>query len=175
MQICKDREALWDLSYGVYIVTTKALSENTNDTGLVINTAFQVTAEPPQIAICVSKDNYSYECLRKNGVFGVSTLDSDAPMTFIGKWGFKSSRDINKFDNTKYKIGEKTGVPLVLDYALSIFEAKIVRETDVGTHSIFVGEVISSEVLKEGHALTYEIYQKEKKGKAPKNAPTYKG
>jgi ferric-chelate reductase [NAD(P)H] len=53
-------------------------------------------------------------------------------------------------------------------------ESKVIGEIDVGTHVLHIGEVVSSRVLKEGTALTYEYYQQVKKGKAPPTAPTYK-
>lgn len=96
-------------------------------------------------------------------------------MQEIGPWGFRSGRDIDKFRNVRYKIGAETGVPLVLDRALSVLEAKVIQSLDVDTHTLFVGEVEGAERLREGKPLTYDYYQKEKKGKSPKNAPTYHG
>ena len=51
----------------------------------------------------------------------------------------------------------------------------MIDTVDVGTHTMFVGEVEGAQRLREGKPLTYDYYQKEKKGKSPKNAPTYHG
>jgi ferric-chelate reductase [NAD(P)H] len=165
------KKALWDMSYGLYIVSSKNKDEKFN--GQVVNTAFQVTAEPARIAVCINKENLTYKYLKESKVFSVSVLEKNTPMTFIGKWGFKSGRDIDKFLDTDYYVSDNK-IPVVKDYTLSVIEAKIIEETSVGTHTVFIGEVINQEVLKEGEILTYEYYQKEKKGKAPKTAPTFK-
>jgi hypothetical protein len=45
---------------------------------------------------------------------------------------------------------------------------------DVGTHLLIVGEVLDGDVTNSWHPpLTYAYYRDVKKGKAPKNAPTY--
>jgi rubredoxin len=44
----------------------------------------------------------------------------------------------------------------------------------MGTHLMFIGELLHSELLDENaEPLTYQYYRNVKKGEAPKNAPTY--
>lgn len=93
-------------------------------------------------------------------------------MTFIGKWGFKSGRDIDKFDETQHSVG-KTGAPIVLDYTLAWLEAEVVNSIDVGTHTIFVGNLVDCEIVSSGEPMTYAYYHQVKKGKTPKRAATY--
>jgi ferric-chelate reductase [NAD(P)H] len=164
------RKALWDLSYGVYIVTA---TDGEKHNGQIVNSAIQVTNTPPQIVVCISKENLTHEYIQKTRKFGLSILEKETPMIFIGPWGFKSGRTIDKFQGVNYKLGE-TGIRLVTDHTLSVMEAKVTATHDLGTHTMFVGEIVNSEVLKDGEILTYECYQKEKKGKAPKTAPTFK-
>ena len=40
--------------------------------------------------------------------------------------------------------------PLLTEHSLSVLEAKVVAQIDLGSHTIFIGETISSEVLKGG-------------------------
>ena len=167
-----NNEAFWDLSYGLYIVTSRD-GERMN--GQIATAAMQVTAVPPKIVVCLSKETLTHELLIKSGKFGITVLDQEITMQEIGPWGFRSGRDIDKFRNAHYRIGSETGVPLVLDHALSVLEAKVIDTVDVGTHTMFVGEVEGAQRLREGKPLTYDYYQKEKKGKSPKNAPTYHG
>ena len=95
-------------------------------------------------------------------------------MQFIGTFGYKSGRDIDKFKDVKYKIG-KTGAPIILENTVGYFEAKVTDQLSVGTHTIFIGEVIDAEVLAQDQVLTYEYYHNVKGGISPKNAPTYIG
>lgn len=163
-----DKKAFYSISYGLYIISTRCDGDKKN--AQIANTVFQVTSEPPQIAVALNKQNLTHDYIQKSGYFGVSVLSESAPMEFIGTFGFKSGRDINKFEKCNFKEGNKC--PLVTDHTVSILEAKLTNQLDCGTHTIFVGEVIGSEMISNEIPLTYAEYHN-RKGKAPKTAPTY--
>jgi flavin reductase (DIM6/NTAB) family NADH-FMN oxidoreductase RutF/rubredoxin len=156
-------------SYGLYILTSKK-GDKVN--GQIVNTVFQVAAEPPTIAVSVNKQNLTHEYISESKVFTASILSTEAPMTLIGKWGFKSGRDTDKFEGTDYKLG-KTGAPIILDSTVAYLEASVVNTTDVGTHTIFIGKVVDCGVIRDGEPMTYAYYHKVKKGKTPERAATY--
>jgi len=164
-----DRKALYILSYGMYVVTSH-LGDKLN--GQIANTVFQVSSEPARIAVSINKGNLTHDYISKSGALAVSILDEPTPMTFIGLFGFKSGRDVDKLSQVRYKNG-MTGCPLVIENALAVMEAKVVNSADAGTHTIFIADLVAAEVLREGTPLTYAFYHEEKKGKAPKSAPTY--
>ncbi len=163
-------EAFFKITYGLYIVSSG--NEN-HKSGYVANTAFQVTSDPPQIAIACNKDNYTAPLIEQSEAFSISVLKQESSPEIIGLFGYKSGRDIDKFEKTNYITGE-TGVPIVTDESIAWFECKLVNQYDVGTHVIYVGEIIENDLLvSDGEPLTYDYYRNVKKGKAPKNAPTY--
>jgi flavin reductase (DIM6/NTAB) family NADH-FMN oxidoreductase RutF len=164
-----DRRAFRDLSYGLYIVTSL---DGDRLNGQIVNTVIQVTSDPARVAVIVNKQNLTHEFISKSGLFGVSVLDESAPMTFMGLFGFRSGRDVDKLSQVEFKMGV-TGCPLVLEHALSVLEAKVINQIDLGTHTIFIGDTVNAEVLKDGRPLTYRYYQEFLKGKAPATAPTY--
>jgi ferric-chelate reductase [NAD(P)H] len=166
-----DTKALWDISYGLYLVTSVS-GEKVN--GQIVNSIIQVCAETPRIAVSINKENLTHEYIKKSGVLAVTVLEQDTPMPFIGRFGFRTGRDEDKFSEMKYEKGQ-TGCPIVTDNALSYFEGKVIGSADAGTHTVFIVEITEAKVLKEGIPLTYAHYQQVKKGKAPKNAPTYRG
>ncbi len=163
-------QALFSISYGLYLVTSRK-GEKIN--GQTANSLIQVTAEPPSIAIGINKKNLTHEFIKESKVFSVSILSQDTPLNLIGQFGFKSGRNINKFDSVNYKLG-KTEVPIILDTTLAYLEAKVTHEMEVGTHTIFVGEIVESEVLKDGVPMTYAYYHQVKRGTTPPTAPTYR-
>jgi len=163
-------QALFKLSYGLYIVTSH-LDGKLN--GQVSNTVFQVTDQPPRIVTCVNKKNLTHEYISKSGVFAVTILDQTAPMSFIGLFGFKSGRQVDKLSQVSYKKGI-TGCPCITENALALLEAKVIAQMEAGTHTLFVGEAVNGEVLRDGEPMTYAYYREIKKGKTPKNAPTYR-
>ena len=164
-----DIKTLYQLSYGMYVVTSvKGGKLN----GQIANTVFQITSEPPTVAVSINKQNLTHEFIRESHVFAASILSQDTPLSFIGDFGFKSGREVDKFKGVNYKTG-KTGAPVVLDNALGYLELKVINELDAGTHTIFVGELVEAETLKSGEPMTYAYYHKVKRGTAPKTAPTY--
>jgi flavin reductase (DIM6/NTAB) family NADH-FMN oxidoreductase RutF len=164
-----DRKAFRDLSYGIYIVTSR---DGDRYNGQIVNTVIQVTSDPARVAVIINKKNLTHEFILKSKLFGVTVLEESAPMTFFGPFGFRSGREIDKLSKVQFKTG-LTGCPLVTDHALSLLEAQVTDQIDLGTHTIFIGEVVNSEVLRGGRPLTYRYYHENLKGKSPPNAPTY--
>ena len=164
------RTALGSLNYGLYIVSSL---KDGKFNGQIVNTVFQVSAEPPCVAVCLNKKNLTHEYVKASKIFSVSILEKETPMLYIGKFGFKSGRDIDKFKDVKSMTG-RTGAPIALDYALGYFECEVISETEAATHTIFLGRVVADGVLADDkEALTYEYYKQVKKGKVPAAAPTF--
>jgi flavin reductase (DIM6/NTAB) family NADH-FMN oxidoreductase RutF/rubredoxin len=162
---------LFSLTYGLYIVTSAADGKGN---GQIANTVIQVTAEPARVAVALNKKNLTHELISRGGAFGVSVLAKDTPMKFVGLFGFKSGRDVDKLAEVEHREGA-TGCPVVTENALAVIEARVVGNLDAGTHTIFVGDVVAGEVLADAEPLTYAYYREVKGGKAPKTAPTYHG
>lgn len=164
-----DKKALFKLSYGMYIISSKNGQEMN---GQVANTVFQITSKPTTIAVSINKQNLTHEFIEKSKIFTISILSIDTPMTLIGKFGFKSGRSIDKFSDTAFKIGV-TSAPIVLENSLAYLEIKLLNSLDVGTHTVFIGEVVNGETIEVVEPMTYSYYHQVKKGKSPKTAPTY--
>ena len=162
-------KALYKLGYGLYVVTSKK-GDRLN--GQIANTVFQITSEPATVAVSINKKNLTWEYIKDSGVFAVSVLCQDTPLPFIGRFGFKSGRETDKLAGLDIKMG-LTGAPIVLDNAVSYLEAKLTGELDVGTHTVFVGQIVDADVLNDKPCMTYEYYQQVKRGTTPKTAPSY--
>jgi ferric-chelate reductase [NAD(P)H] len=164
-----DLTTLYKISYGLYLV---GASRDGRPNAQVVNTVFQVTAEPPAIAVSISKENLTHEYIRESRAFSVSILSRETPMTFIGRFGFRSGREMEKCTGIGYRIG-MTGSPVILDHALGILEARLVAQLDVGTHTVFVGELVDAQSTGDGEPMTYAYYHQIKGGKSPRTAPTF--
>ncbi len=165
-----DFESLFNLSYGMCIVSSK---RNGKINGCIVNTVFQLTPEPPVIAISVSRENLTYEYIAESTVFVVSILAEKTPLEFMGRFGYRSGRDFDKFQKVNYKIG-MTGPPIVLDNTVGFIEAEVTEAIDVETHTLFIGRVIACETINEGEApMTYNYYRDVKGGRTPRTAATY--
>ncbi|MBP7102938.1 MAG: rubredoxin [Bacteroidales bacterium] len=166
-----DIEALLKIPYGMFVVCS---GDKNYGNGFIANVVFQVTAEPIQIGVCCNKDNHTASIILQTGLFSVSSLSEATPGNIIGVFGFKTGKDpINKLEGLKIKYGYKN-IPVLIENAVTCYECKLVQTVDAGSHYIFIGEVITSEITDaEAEIMTYSYYRNVIKGKSPKNAPTY--
>jgi len=165
-----DLESLFKLSYGMCIVSSK---KNGRFNGCIVNTVFQLTPEPPMVAASINRKCLTHEYISDSKVFAVSILSQEVPMSFIGRFGFKTGRDIDKFERINYKLGQ-TGAPIILDNTVGFLEAEVAESIDVVTHTLFVAKIVACETLDEGaEPMTYAYYRDIKRGRTPKTAATY--
>jgi len=161
--------ALHNCSYGLYVISSRK-GDRLN--GQIANTLFQVTSDPPTITVSINKQNLTHEFITESKTFAASILSRDTPLSFIGHFGFKSGKEVDKLKDVNYKLGE-TKAPIVLDHTLAYLEARVINQVDVGTHTIFIGELVGADVLREGEPMTYAYYHQVKRGTTPKTAPSY--
>lgn len=166
----KNLDALFLINYGLYIISSVNKSGKIN--GFVGNAITQVNSDPPTFAIVVSKNNLTHEYIKESGLISVSVLSINTPLSFIGTFGFKSGKDINKFENVKYKMSSY-GVPYLLDNTIAYLVCRVFNEVDMGSHTIFLSDLIECDVLTNEEPMTYLYYRKIKRGTTSKNAPTY--
>lgn len=164
-----DLDALFQLTYGLYVVCSK---DGEQKSGCIVNTVTQATAEPVRVSVAISKDNFTTELIGKTGLFTVSVLPQDVPPTYIGTFGFRHGKDLDKFAAVPY--GEdQAGIPYLSEHSLARLSCKTVGQVDLQTHVLFIAEVTEAENLQTGEPLTYSYYRNVKRGTVPKTAPTY--
>jgi flavin reductase (DIM6/NTAB) family NADH-FMN oxidoreductase RutF len=161
--------ALRSIGYGMYVIGARK-GERLN--AQIANTVFQITSEPPTVAVSINKSNLTHEFIQDSQAFAASILCEDTPLAFIGRFGFKSGRETDKLAGVNYHIGG-TGSPAVTDNASAYLEIKVIKEIDVGTHTIFIGSVVGADVISDKPAMSYAYYHQVKRGTTPKAAPSY--
>lgn len=159
-------QSLNGFSYGLYLVTS---SDGARKNGLIVNTAFQVSADPAKLAVCVCKNSFTHGMIEKSGVLNVMPLEEQTPMVFIGNFGFRTGRNFDKFAKVPFTVG-KNGCPVVSEHTLSCVEVRVTQTVDVGTHTLFIGAVTDGTFFKQATPLTYEYYHTVIKGKTPAGA-----
>lgn len=162
-------KTLHKITYGLYIISAK---QQDKYNGQIANTVFQITSDPVTIAVSINKQNLTHEYIKKSKLLTVSILTQAASMSLIGKFGFKSGREINKFEDTPFKLSPR-GVPIIEESALGYLEGEVISEVDLGTHTVFIVRVTDADLTGEEEPMTYAYYHQVKKGKAPQTAPTY--
>ena len=161
-----DKNILRSLSYGMYVIGAK---EDRN-IGCVVNTVFQITSDPMTIAVSINHDNYTNTVIKNTNKFSVSILDENINPEIIGTFGYKSSKDIDKYDNFDYE--EIDNLPILKDTCGNMI-CKVVNSIETSTHTIFIGEITNMINYSDKKPMTYKYYHEVLKGKSPVNAPTY--
>ena len=164
-----DTKAFRSLSYGLYIVTA---TDGGKNSGCVVNTFGQVTSKPAQVSVAINKENFTCKVVESAGVFEASVLTQSATMELIGRFGFRSSADTDKFADTAHSTDE-LGIPYVTEHAAARFRVKVVNQVDLGTHILFIGQVEQAERLSDEAPMTYAYYHEVKGGKTPPKASSY--
>jgi len=71
-----DLKALRQITYGLYVITS--IKEGKFN-GQIANTVFQVTSEPPAIAVSINKQKLTHRFIGDSRVYTVSVLSRDTP------------------------------------------------------------------------------------------------
>ncbi len=165
-----DLESLFKLSYGMCILSSK---EGEKINGCIVNTVVQLTPLPPIVAVSVNRECLTHQFISKSRIFAVSILSEAAPIPLIGRFGFRTGRDINKFERLNYKPGT-TGAPVILENTVALLEAEVIQSIDIESHTLFIGRIIACETLDDdAYPMTYAYYRDVKHGRTPKSAATY--
>lgn len=151
-----NQNALYAFSYGLFVLTAK---DETVESGCIINTAGQVTVEPCQITIAINKQNFTQELVQKTGEFNISILDTSVPFSVFQHFGFQSGRDVDKIGTCPFKLEKaQNDISYLKEYSKAYMACKVVNQVDLGSHILFVAEVVEAEVLSEKDAVTYTYY-----------------
>ena len=151
-----DRKAMYKLSYGLFILTAK---EAEKDNGCIINTAIQAASEPNQLSICVNKANYTHDMIQRTGKFTVSVLSQKAQFELFKHFGFQSGRDTNKFEGFEQCARGTNGIYYITEGTNAYISVTVTKTEDLGSHTMFIGEITDMEVLSNVPSVTYDYYQ----------------
>lgn len=167
-----DEKAMYKLSYGLFVLTAK---DGDKDNGCIINTAIQAASVPNQMSVCVSKANYTCDMIMKTGAFTVSVLSQDADFDLFKHFGFQSGKDVNKFESFDACKRGANGIYYITEGTNAYISVKVNQTVDLGSHTMFIGEITDMEVLSDTASATYQYYLDEIKPKPQAVGTTEEG
>ena len=107
--------------------------------GLTATAVASVSADPPQLLVCVNRQASAEPLIAASGRFAVNVL------------ALEHQESADRFSQSTLSSGERfeahrwidlpSGVPALAD-AIAVFECRIVQHSQLGTHSLFIGEVV---------------------------------
>ena len=152
-----DRKAMYKLSYGLFVLTAR---EDEKDNGCIINTAIQAASEPNQLSICVNKANYTHDMIQRTGKFTVSVLSQKAQFKLFKHFGFQSGRDTNKFEAFEQCVRGTNGIYYITEGTNAYISVTVTKTEDLGSHTMFIGEITDMEVLSNVPSVAYAYKMK---------------
>lgn len=161
--------ALFKIGYGLYILSAH---EQGKDNACIINALMQITSEPLQIAICINKNNYTCEMIQHTKKFNISVLTENVEFETFKNFGYQSGKYIDKFANFNNTKRSSNGILYINKHTNAYFSAYIHQEIDLGTHIMFIAQIVEAEILSENSTVTYDFYQKNIKPKPQKTNKT---
>ena len=143
----KFRDALRHFPSGVTVVTIQTPTDEPPH-GLTVSAFASVSPEPPIVLIAIDHRASANEMLAQEGtVFAVNILAQDQMET--------SNRFAWLKDQDRFAVGDwdtaVTGAPILKD-ALAWLDCKIYERHPAGTHTIYLGEVVASDVPRPDEA-----------------------
>ena len=161
-----DTKALFKIGYGLYVLTAGVNDDdvqngtfNVRDNGCIINTVMQVTSDPCQIAIAVNKLNYTNQMIQNTKKFNISVLSENAKFDVFKHFGFQSGKEVNKFENYPDIKRSPNGLLYITKDTNAFMSAYVKQEIDLGTHTMFIAQLVAAETLSDIPTVTYDFYQ----------------
>ena len=156
-----DLTALFNIGYGLYVVTS---NDGKKDNGLIVNTVTQVTNTPNRIAVTINKANYSHHTIKQTGIMNINCLSTDAPFAVFEQFGFKSGRNVNKFESCT-PLRSDNGLVFLPKYINSFMSLKVEQYVDLDTHGMVICSITEARVITSAETMTYTYYQNNVKPK----------
>ena len=150
-----ENPAMFKLSYGLFVLTAR---EGEKDNGCIVNSVLQLTDNPKRLVLCVNKQNYTNGMIARTGLFNLSVLSEEVPFKVFQHFGFQSGRDVDKFAACPTETRAANGLRYLPKYCNAVLSARVVAQTDYGTHTLFVAEVTEARVLSAAPSCTYAYY-----------------
>ena len=132
------KKGMRHLAASVTLITTR---EGKLRGGLTATAVCSVSAEPPQILVCVNKTASAHDSIGTAGFFCVNILAPDhrkIAERFAGMDGVEGDerfKDIGEWSTLT------TGAPVLKGCPVS-FDCTLVSEVSAGTHTIYIGQII---------------------------------
>ena len=89
----------------------------------------------------------------------MSVLSQSAQFELFKHFGFQSGRDMNKFETFEKCARGENGIYYITEGTNAYISVSVNKTEDLGSHTMFIGEITDMEVLSDIPSVTYEYYQ----------------
>lgn len=143
------RQAMRFWATGVTIVTAAHAGVQH---GMTVSSFTSVSLTPAQVLISLAQDTRTHDLIMRSHHFGVSLLDS-SQKELSDRFAGRVTDEMERLDGVE-TITLVSGTPL-LKLGLAQLDCRVVSTLASGTHTIFIGEVLSAQSGHDGDPLLY--------------------
>lgn len=138
-----------NMLYPLPAVLVTCCDKEGRDNVLTVAWTGTVCSDPAMLYISVRPQRYSYPMLKETGEFVVN-LTTEALCKAVDYCGVRSGRDEDKFQAAGLTKGkaDKVKAPIIMECPVNI-ECKVTDIIPLGTHDMFVAEVVNVQVSDE--------------------------
>ena len=130
---------MWKMPTGLFVIGSRAGDRRNLMTA---NLVVQVSHDPKQVAVTVEKDAVTNELIAEGRVFTVNIIDRE-DRTIVRKFTKPVEQDTDHTLNGFAFHDGRTGAP-ILDQALAFVECEVRNALELGSHTLFIGEVVDA-------------------------------
>lgn len=129
------RDVMASLPTAVSVVT--AIDSEGEPRGLTCSAVCSVSADPPQVLVCINQRNGSLAAIRHSGAFVINVLGSTSACLSDQ---FASSV-AEKFCDVEWQPAPNSGLPVLTGSAHAFIDCELTADIAAGSHAILVGAV----------------------------------
>jgi flavin reductase len=144
------RDALARLGAAVNIVTTNGAA---GLYGITMSAISSVTDDPPTILACINRNSAANEAVKINQVFCVNMLAARHQELAL-RFSSKALTASERFSSTDAWTVLETGSPVLTDASVSL-DCRVCKSTEIGSHTVFFGEVVALALHDDHECLVY--------------------
>lgn len=135
------RRTFWKMPSGIYLIGSRAGEQRNLMTA---NWVTQLAREPKLLGVSVERDAFTHDLIERGQAFAVSIVDR-ADRTVIRKFvkPVEVTDDGDTLNGVACATAPTSGAP-VLGSALGFLDCRLERAIELGSHTLFVGEVVDA-------------------------------
>ena len=134
------RRVLWRMPTGLYLLGTRAGDERNL---MTLNWATQVATDPKLVAVGVEKPAVTHRLALDGGCFTLNLL-AQADRAVVRAFVKPATYDPSAGTLNGHRVHEATTGAPVLTSALAWLDCRVRQHLDLGSHTLFVGEVVDA-------------------------------
>jgi flavin reductase (DIM6/NTAB) family NADH-FMN oxidoreductase RutF len=145
----KSKKNPWVALFPCPVVLVTSVDSQGKPNIITLAWAGVVSSRPPTIGLGIRPERHSYKLIEDAGEF-VANIPTKKILKAVDLCGLVSGRDVDKFSETGLtpEPAEKVKPPLIRECPVNM-ECLLRKKMDLGTHHLFLGEIIRVHVDKK--------------------------